>query len=175
MANILSKITSGKTLILVVDADPSVAGGTVAPAGSYASMSDGSGQYYKNSSTDTDWIKTDVFAKYSVTIDGKTTGSTLIGTPPRNFIITNIIYYASNIAGLISLPTFSIGTNGASYNNLVTATILAVITATNDITYATLLSAKGYVGANTGIYVNNTLGAVGTTVGITIDIIGYFK
>lgn len=175
MATITSKITVGKVWIIVTDSDPSISDGTDAPTGSTCYVSNGGGIYIKNSETATDWIKTDVGCKYNVTIDSKLTGSTLIGTPPRNFIVTRVVYYAANISELVSLPTFAIGTNSPNYNNIVAAGILTVISNTNDVVYANILSAKGYVPANTGIYVNNSVAAVGTAVNITIDVLGYFK
>jgi hypothetical protein len=57
MANILSKITNGNVIIIVVDIDPSTGGGTVASKGSFAVAKDGSGFYYKFDNADIDWIQ----------------------------------------------------------------------------------------------------------------------
>lgn len=56
MANILGETTLNEILLIEVDADPSVGAGTPAPAGSIATINDGSAMYRKNSSVDTDWI-----------------------------------------------------------------------------------------------------------------------
>lgn len=57
MANIISTVTNGKTLILTVGSDPSTLSGTIAPIGSVANAIDGSGTYYKSSTLNTGWHK----------------------------------------------------------------------------------------------------------------------
>lgn len=62
MANILSRITIGNTLVMVVDADPSAVAGTSAPIGSTATVSDGSGFFLKTGSANTDWTDSNTAA-----------------------------------------------------------------------------------------------------------------
>lgn len=58
MAEILGVQTLNSVLIISTDTDPSLGLGTVAPMGSIAISIDGSGIFFKQSATDTDWSKT---------------------------------------------------------------------------------------------------------------------
>lgn len=58
MAQILGTQTVNGVWILSTDVDPSIGLGTTAPVGSIAITSDGSGIFFKQSATDTDWSKT---------------------------------------------------------------------------------------------------------------------
>lgn len=55
MANIVSKVTNGRILILGVDTNPASGGGTPAPIGSLAMVYDGTGTFTKTGATDTGW------------------------------------------------------------------------------------------------------------------------
>ena len=69
MANVTGRQTVNGIEILEVDADPSGAGGTVAPLGSLASVSDGSGLFIKDAAGDTAWT---VFSEGTLTGSGAT-------------------------------------------------------------------------------------------------------
>jgi hypothetical protein len=55
MANILGTQTLDSVLILLVDANPAISGGTPAPSGSFATVVGGLGFYLKTGALDTDW------------------------------------------------------------------------------------------------------------------------
>lgn len=57
MANITGKQTVGDTLVISVDADPSSGLGTNASIGTYASVNNGGGIYFKANASLTGWIK----------------------------------------------------------------------------------------------------------------------
>lgn len=58
MANILDIQTVGGVLVARVDSDPSLGAGTDMPIGSFALANNGSGSFYKRSSSLNDWINT---------------------------------------------------------------------------------------------------------------------
>lgn len=82
MANILYKTTIGTVWNIVVDSDPSLSSGTVAPIGSRATDTSGV-QYYKNSATDTDWKQ---IASDSV-VTNRQTASYILALTDRNKIV----------------------------------------------------------------------------------------
>lgn len=112
---------------------------------------------------------------FSVTaIDGKTTGSTLIFTPTARFTPLSITFEATTVDALISVSSASVGTNGASYNNVLPISALTGAILTNMMLTLPLSVAITTVASGTGIYVNVTTGAVGTTYTLKCTIMGFY-
>lgn len=107
-------------------------------------------------------------------IDGTTTGSTLIFTPAALFTPTNIIVTLTGLTGFAVVASCSIGTNGASYNNILPITVLTGMSSVNNILNFPLSALISNVAASTGIYINITTGAVSTTYVLKATIIGYY-
>lgn len=111
-------------------------------------------------------------------MNGKTTGATLMGTTengPLTFIPMFASIHCTNGTAITITPTLSIGTNSTSFNNIVPATLLSVLSAAGVFTNPTLAASGAAVPANTSISVNITIGAVATTMTIDIHLFGYYK
>src|SRR5689334_9040166 len=98
-------------------------------------------------------------------INLKNTGSTLIFTQ----LSTNGIYfpvrirvYGTNLSGVTTPPTLSIGTNASSYNNILSSTALTGLVNGTYIDYSPTFPLSPLNG-NDKIFVNVTIGAVATT------------
>lgn len=109
-------------------------------------------------------------------IDGKTVAATAIGTTEngtRRFYPTAAVFELTAVAVLIGVCTLSVGTNGASYNDLVAATAMTGLTAANGILRVSIALA-GSVAPNTAVYVNITVGATATTYTLRAILEGYY-
>ncbi len=161
-------ITIGEIKQFYVDADPSTSGGTAASPGSCAYQDNGN-IYTKWGTNDTDWgIITSSFGSFvSGTINGKTTGSTLIGTTRSNGAerfypqIAHIIL--ASTTGFSAAPTITIGTNSSSYDNIVASTTLTGLNASNMFYALSLIVPQSSIAGSTGIYINVGTGATATT------------
>jgi hypothetical protein len=107
-------------------------------------------------------------------IDGKTTGSTLLFTPAANFTPLMINFEVTSTTGFVTVSSCSIGTNGASYNNILPISALTGAIAASNILNFSLLSLISKVASGTGIYVNVTTGAVATTYVLKITLVGFY-
>ena len=111
-------------------------------------------------------------------IDAKTTGSTLLFTTKSNerFYPTSITMEVTAASVIVGVCTLSIGTNSATYNNILAATALTGMTAANKVVSMNLTSLViDSIAASTGVYVNITVGATATTKTIKITIHGYYE
>lgn len=100
--------------------------------------------------------------------------STLIFTPTTIFTPTMISLQLQSTTGFVTVASVSIGTNGASYNNILAISpMTAVISATNLLNFS-LISLISTVAAGTGIYVNVTTPAVATTYVMKVIIMGVY-
>lgn len=77
--------------------------------------------------------------------------------------------------GIISVPAISIGTNGPSYNNILSTMSLTGLTAAG--THTVVFPSPGSMEAmyGTDIYVNVTSVAVGTELTLSVDLIGTYQ
>lgn len=109
-------------------------------------------------------------------IVGTSTGATLIQTTDANlrFVPILIQIEATAITGLVTPASFSIGTNSATYNNLLAITAMTGITSANLMLQSNITALSSSVGASTGIYINVTTGAVGTTYTLRASILGFY-
>lgn len=116
-----------------------------------------------------------LFEKLSTIINTTNTGSSLIGTPTKDFVVFQINETLNNVSSLVSLQTRSIGSNASSYNNLVTSSLVTNLAVVKDINSPSLSTSKGFVSGGTGIYYNVTIGSVASNCNVQVDIIGYYQ
>jgi len=117
----------------------------------------------------------DRIACFSVSgVDGKTTGATLIFTPTSKFTSTQVTVELTTVSGFISAASFSVGSNGASYNNILAITALTGLSTVNNYINVPIVSLSSTISAGTGIYVNVTTGATATTYIIKVSITGFY-
>jgi len=112
---------------------------------------------------------------YSVSgIDGKTTGSTLLFTPISQFTPVSVTTELNSVSGFVTVASYSIGTNGASYNNILGISALTGVLAANNLLNFPVVTLVSSVASGTGIYVNITSGAVATTYVLKVSITGFY-
>ncbi len=110
-------------------------------------------------------------------IDGKTTGVTTIATTVagKRFYPLFVGAEVTTADTIAVAPTVSIGTNDASYNNLLTATALTGLTVVNAlIGLVPITAAKLSVAPSTAIKANVTVGATATTCTIRVFAVGFY-
>lgn len=107
-------------------------------------------------------------------IDGNTTGSTQIFVPTSQFTPLMLTFEATLVSGFVGVSSCSIGTNGASYNNILAISALTGVIATNNVLSFPLSLPISSVSSGTGIFVNVTIGALGTTYTTKVSIIGFY-
>lgn len=110
-------------------------------------------------------------------INGKTVAATKIGTTfagGTKFYPSLIIIEIEAVTALTVLPTISIGTNGAAYNNICAAAILTGVAAVGDTTR--LVFANPIAALNgADIYLNISVGATATTLTLKAFVFGFNK
>lgn len=110
-------------------------------------------------------------------LNAKNTGATLIGTTENGTQKFHPVFtlMVCNSGTLITVvPTVSVGTNGATYNNLIAATSMAAMTAAGNMAQPALTATYGNIAANTGIFINVTIGATATTCLVDIHVFGFY-
>mgnify|MGYP001562302960 CR=1 FL=1 len=120
-----------------------------------------------------------IVTRFSKTnISAPSTGATLIGTTEngtQKFYTLHILVSVRTANTILAVATCSIGTNGATYNNILPATALTGLTAANMYLRSEILTATGSVNANTEIYVNITVAATATAKQIDLHLLGYYE
>jgi hypothetical protein len=116
----------------------------------------------------------------SVTVNGKTTGSTLIytleGSGSLNFCPTQIVVRPITITSATLKPTFSVGSNATTYDNIASGTLLNSVTSLLGITTQPMnVSTSSLMAGGTQIYCNVTIGALATSYTFQVDILGYYR
>lgn len=100
-------------------------------------------------------------------VDAKTIASTVIFTsqPGRQFIITDAVARTTAAVAIAVGATISIGTNGATYNNIAPAVAMLSLTAnTYDMVLGRILAVSPIVvPAATDVRINVSLAATGTS------------
>lgn len=107
--------------------------------------------------------------------NSRSTGAVLIGYTENNgkSFYPNLVRIVSLSATLITVnATISFGTNASSYNNILTATLLVNLASINKYVNLFVTSAISIIPPNTPIYMNISIGAIGTEQSYRIDIIG---
>jgi hypothetical protein len=110
-------------------------------------------------------------------INGKTVAATQIGTTfagGTRFYPTLAIVEIEAVTALTVLPTVSIGTNSATYNNICAAAPLTGIAAVGD---TTRLAFTNPIAALNGVdvYLNVSVGATATTLTLKVILFGFHK
>lgn len=122
-------------------------------------------------------FKSNDLVRYSVSgIDAKTTGTTTLFTTDagRVFVPTSVMVYCSAATAITVAASISIGTNGATYDNLVAPGILSGLTAAGLFTIPVLTVGGTAATASTAVVLNITTAATGTSQTIEVDVIGFY-
>lgn len=182
MANILGIQTVDNVNIISVDVNPSLGLGTPSPTGSFAIAVDGSGFFYKNGASDTNWILSVLapylgVARYVYLVQDSTDVTKLGGTTNNVYSTFQAAYDAAN-----ALQVALGGTNKVvvMVGNTTSATVGNLVLAANWNQYVSLVgvsSAASVVGtissttfSVTSTFVNITVGNITTTSGGTITL-----
>jgi hypothetical protein len=120
-----------------------------------------------------------VIKKSTVVVNGKATGLTKIYTTEAStlkFYPTGVVIRATNISGVTTQPTASVGTNSTAYNNIVTGSLLNTLLNTLSVGSGSPqpASISTPIPGNTDIYVNVTIAAIATNYSYTVEIIGFY-
>lgn len=109
-------------------------------------------------------------------IDGKTTGAIKIGTTSNigRFVPLFVNVEGTNISGFVTVASFSVGSNGASYNNILAISAMTGVIATNIVLQTNAAALLSSLPASTDVYINITTGAVGTTYTMRASVIGFY-
>ena len=107
-------------------------------------------------------------------ISGIVGSSTLLFTLTSRFTPTSLTLELTSVSGFISVATLSLGTNGASYNNIIAAAAMTGVVAANNLLTFPISALVSSVAAGTGVYVNVTVVAVSTTYIIKATITGFY-
>lgn len=117
--------------------------------------------------------------KSTVTIDAKTTGAKLLYTlesSSLNFYPTQVVPRNSNISGVTTGPTISIGTNSTNFNNIASSgllsTLLSTLSAGSGVPQQTSFSPA--LAGGTQIFADVTIGALATSYSVKYDILGFY-
>lgn len=108
-------------------------------------------------------------------IDGKVVGNTLIelGFPEGgSATVFSILFQTTLVAGFLTAPTVSLGTNAANYDNILAATVLPISTQGYS---AALLPTNNFasVGDGSNLYCRVSAGATGTTYNFYVIFFGF--
>lgn len=110
-------------------------------------------------------------------IDAKTTGATKMGTTENGTERFHPIFAVINVSAantIAVVPTLSVGTNGASYNNILVAAAMTGLSALHTLLKSDIVGATGNVAPNTEIYVNISVGATATAMSLDVHLFGYY-
>lgn len=111
-------------------------------------------------------------------VNAKNTGATLVGTTENGTarFYPVMVVFEMTVASVIAIvPTVSIGTNSATYNNILAAAALTGMTTANSMICSSVVGAVNSVAPNTGINVNVSVGATATTATLDIHVLGYYN
>ncbi len=111
-------------------------------------------------------------------INGKTTGAIKIGTTEngtQRFHALFVVVKTTSVSLFISAGSLSVGTNSASYNNVLPITLLTGMNTVNMVLKTDMVGAVNDIAPNTDIYVNITTGFLATTAIIEVTVFGYYQ
>lgn len=110
-------------------------------------------------------------------IDAKTATNTHLFTTDagRKWVTVGAFIRCTAASGVLTVATVSIGSNAATYTDLVAATALTGVTAA-DLTIPVLpvLSVPAIIAGGTAIHANVSVAATGTSQTLEVTIIGYY-
>ena len=107
-------------------------------------------------------------------ISGIIGAATLLFIPTSRFTPTSLTLELTSVSGFISVATLSLGTNGASYNNIIAAAVMTGVVAANNLLTFPISALVSSVEAGTGVYINVTGVAISTTYVIKATITGFY-
>lgn len=110
---------------------------------------------------------------YGCDIDGKSTGNTTLVTLDHGYVIYQIHVILTTVSGLVTGPTFSIGTNSTSFNNLASLVALTALTVVNNVLNIAGASQSVHMSAGDAITVKVNTAAIGTTYNFQVIVVGY--
>jgi hypothetical protein len=110
--------------------------------------------------------------RYTATMDGKTAGAVDLFTTVKAIHPLAIRTKLTVVSGLVSVCTLSIGTNAATYNNLILAVALTGLTTVGSYLQLTPVSPVLVIPAGTLVRANVTVVAVGTTYTLETALLG---
>lgn len=108
-------------------------------------------------------------------IDGKTIGAINLGTVPDGdyfFYPLGALLIARTVTGFVSASIITIGTNGATYDNIISATALTSLTVAGKYLKADILAGALRIAPLSDIYVNIGTIAVGTAFNFDVTLYG---
>lgn len=77
--------------------------------------------------------------------------------------------------GISVVPTFSVGTNAATYDNVIPASVLTGLISVDKMTKIDISAATSAVGANTAIYAAISVPATAATCVVDVHLFGFYK
>lgn len=98
--------------------------------------------------------------------------STVVATPDVRFLPTLVLFRVAVASGFVSAATLSVGTNAATYNNIIPGTALTGFNTADQLWGVLVPPLAVAVSAGTGIRVNVTVAAVATTLTSDVWILG---
>lgn len=109
-------------------------------------------------------------------VNAKTTGATVIFTTESvsNFYVTGVTVESTSATAITVPATLSVGTNAATYNNILAAGAMTSLTAANLFSMLLPTVASVVVAASTAINVNISVAATGTSQTLTVGVQGYY-
>jgi hypothetical protein len=110
---------------------------------------------------------------YGCDVVGTSTGSTAIFTAPNGFVVSQIQVVSTDISALITAPTFSIGTNSSSYNNICGLEILTALPIVNNVLNISGSNPAYHIQTGDTVYINVHIAAIATTYDFQVILIGY--
>jgi hypothetical protein len=111
-------------------------------------------------------------------IDGTQLASTQIGTTEngtQSFYPLFACLALNGASAVTVVPSLSIGTNSATYNNILGTTVLTGMTSAGQMLHTNIVGAIGKVPANTPIYVKMVTAATATTATVDVHLFGFYQ
>lgn len=108
-------------------------------------------------------------------INAKSTGATIIGTtlPGMSFAVLRVYLIAATLTGAAAGPTFQVGTNSTSFNNIVSSTVFSPASAAIYGVFNPNSTAIA-VPASTAVEINITRASTSTTMTIHVLVVGTY-
>jgi len=111
-------------------------------------------------------------------LDAATMASTQIYTTlngTQRFYPTDIVIAGKTVTTFVAVATLSIGTNSATYNNILTAQALTGVTAANKmLRFSLALTAIDSIPPNTAIFANVSVAALAAAYTVDVYVVGYY-
>jgi hypothetical protein len=110
--------------------------------------------------------------RYTKVVDGKASGVVSLFTVDKSLHPIAVRCKLKVVSGFVSACTLSIGTNAATYNDLVLATALTGLATVSTFLAVPLISPVLVIAAGTLVRANVTVVAIGTTYSLELHLLG---